>query len=640
MRKLRIKSNTSPEQVVTLTAADQARRYPYVMHGVDPRTLRTNQNSRRTRDVREERSDLVSAVEQFGLDTRISMITVADEPEGLTVLVGHHRHAAAVAVKEDKKPDLLIDVLVHAPGTTPLDLTVAQAIENMNRQSYTQDEEVALYLKLEGLGMDAGAIAKVLPREPDQVEAGLAVAATTRTRAAVAELPEVDLLILSELAEFEDDEALHALLVEVLRSRPGTFAWELKQARNARERKANEQAVRDEAIREFTDKGYAILDEDDQLPDTIEELEKLCAAADAAPIDPAQHAECPGRAVHLWVTYQLDVRATEYCVDFASHGHRTIASVVISSAKEKLRDAGVLLVDREGDNVVELERLFHDADSDHAFTSEEHENCPGHAAYVDDELDGNEADIRFVCTDYISHGHVLDRALPEEPSRSASWKALEVKRAKCNNDLWEAAEPVRRDWLKEYFKPWRSGKVATSHNGKAASKPAAARAVKGVGVRTSKDQGKRAPKFDLAPKVRHLLTRATVQATQVMKEASPSHRYACELLGLADPTGTSNAEHPIVKELRKQTVGEDQITIIQLAQLLGACEEYFNHGYTVRGANTTWRQQIEDVRFYFEALKTLGYRGSHVEQLVLNPELDNEKWPHLVDDTAGLDEAA
>ncbi|MFJ8961977.1 hypothetical protein ACIRG5_21565 [Lentzea sp. NPDC102401] len=143
MRKLRVKSNTSPEQVVTGTTSDQAHRYPYVLHGVDPRTLRTNQNSRRTRDVREERSDLVSAVEQFGLDTRISMITVADEAEGLTVLVGHHRHAAAVAVKEDKKPDLLIDVLVHAPGTTPLDLTVAQAIENMNRQSYTQDEEVA-----------------------------------------------------------------------------------------------------------------------------------------------------------------------------------------------------------------------------------------------------------------------------------------------------------------------------------------------------------------------------------------------------------------------------------------------------------------------------------------------------------------
>jgi len=639
MRKLLAKTNTSPEPVPA-TAIHEALRYPYVKHGVDPRTLRTVQNSRRTRDVREERSELVTAVAQFGLDSRISMISVADEPEGLTVLIGHHRHAAAVAVKEDENPDLLIDVLVHAPGTTPLDLTVAQAIENMNRESYTQEEEVALYLKLEGLGLDAKGISKVLPRETDQVQAGLAVAATKRTRAAVAELPEVDLLILSELAEFEDDEALHALLVEVLRSRPGTFAWELKQARNARERKANEQAVRDEAIREFTDKGYAILDEDDQLPDTVEELEKLCAAADTAAIDPAQHAECPGRAVHVWVTYQLDVRATEYCVDFASHGHRTIASVVIASAEEKLRDAGIPLVDRDDDNVVELERLFRDDDSDHAFTPADHENCPGHAAYVDDQLDGNEADVRFVCTDYVSNGHVLDRALPEEPSHSASWKAMEAKRARCNNDLWEAAEPVRREWLKEYFTPWRSGKVGASHNGKAALKPATAGATKSAGVRKSKDQGKRAPKFDLPPKVRHLLTRGSVQATQVLKEAAPAHHYACELLGLAKPTGTSNSEHPIVKELRKQTIGEDQITIIQLAQLLGACEEYFNHGYTVRGANSTWRQQIEDVRFYFEALKMLGYRASHVEQLVLNAELDNEKWPHLVGDTASLDEAA
>ncbi|GAA2679039.1 MULTISPECIES: hypothetical protein [Actinosynnema] len=570
--------------------------YPFVLHGVDPRGLRADGNSRVVVDIRETRPELVASVAEHGVDPKVSIINVAPAPDGvLAVLVGFHRHAAAVAVKERENPDLTVDLLVHAPGTRR-EVLVVQGIENIHRKGYTTVEEAELYGQLALEGMDTEAIARELSLPDEQIKAGLAVAASTRTRAASKALPTADMLLLSQLAEFGDDEDAHQVLVDVLTTRPHQFQWKIEQLRDQREQRA----MLAQETQKFTDLGYVLVDDEDDLPDGTERLDELCVGDGVDPLDPAGHAGCPGRAVSVWVDGELKVEVAQYCLNYVAYGHRTLASVRIAAAKDRLRAEGVPIVDPAADGVVPLSRLFADEQTQHALTAADHAGCPGHAAYVIDIPFRSTTDVGYVCTDHAAHGHVLRFApAAPQPERDAAYQTGERKRATANNRLWRDAKIARRKWLTKYFTDWRKRKATA-----------------------------------LPARLQHWLALAPVLASDYLAESGHAHAYACALLKLGEPKDHRRTNNPIAVLLRRKTTTETQAVLIRLAQVVGACEAHWNAKYT-ETADASWRSPNDDTRFYIELLQALGYPLSHIEQVVLDPALDHEKWPHLAPVTTG-----
>jgi ParB family chromosome partitioning protein len=598
-------------------AADGQAVYPYYLRGVDPRELRATGHSRVVGDIRATRPELVASVAEHGVDPKVSVINVVPEPDGvLAVLVGFHRHAAAVEVKGNENPHLTIGALVHEPGTTRQDILIAQGIENIHRVGYTETEEADLFEQLTLEGLDEDTIALKLTRPVERVRAGRAVVASPRTHTAGQDLPEVDLVTLAQLAEFADDEQDHQQLVEVLNTRPRDLdhtIGQLRRSRQGRELRSAEQE-------RLTAEGYALIESTYHLPDGVARLDELCAGDDQAPLDPAEHATCPGRAAAVTVYAGRDVEITEFCVNFAEHGHRTITAVKVDAAEAQLREQGVRIVDPTADTMAELSGLFADEQAAQTMTVDQHAGCPGHAAYVDQEPDGPTAEVFYVCDNFAAHGHVLLTAAPARPERNAAYLASERKRAAMNNQAWREAKGDRREWLREHFASWRKYKPAT------ASKSA-----------TSKRRSAQSEKAALLPpRVHHWLALAEVLASDYLADAAPAHRYACTLLGLDEPEGNQRDRNPIAALLRKKTTTETQAVIIRLAQVIGACEEHWDKSYTDGSgmADATWRRPNQDSRFYFELLDTLSYPLSAVQQLVNNPAADADKWPHLATDSA------
>ncbi|GAA3464358.1 ParB/RepB/Spo0J family partition protein [Saccharothrix longispora] len=589
-------SVAAPPEVEVEVEVEVEPAYPYLKRGVDPRELRAQGNTREVGDIRLKRPELVASVTEHGLNPMVSIVNVAPDPVdgALRVLVGFHRTAAAIAVKELENPELLIDVLVHAPGTTR-DVLVAQGIENIHREGYTQAEEAGLYQQLSLSGMGEAEIAQTLTRKIERVQAGLAVASNPRTRAASEALPGTDLLTMAQLAEFDGDEQAHQTLLEVLTRDPRNFEWTLGQLRRERAQRA----TLAEEVARFTGLGYAIVESTSGLPEDCASLDELCTGEDATALDPTGHGDCPGRAVAVWVDRDLEVEVTHFCAEFTRHGHHTIASVKIAQVQERLRADGVPVVDPDTDGVAYLDELLAAEHAERALTATEHAGCPGHAACVEHEYDRPEPDIHYVCTDYTAHGHVLRTARTARPEPDSAFKAGERKRAEENNKRWRDAKTDRRAWLRKYFAERTSPKL-------------------------------KAKDITLPARVHHWLGLADVLAGDYLSDAAPLHRYACTLLTLGESKDHRRELHPITVQLRRKDTTEPRAILIRLALVVGACEQHWDLGYTDKSADASWRRPSEDTRFYFALLDALGYPLSHIEQLVNNPELDHDKWPHLV----------
>lgn len=581
---------------------------PYIIYDVDPRTVRAGDNVRYVGNIRETRPELVASVARHGLDPLISIVNVAPDPDGvLKVLVGSHRHAAAVAVKERENPALGVPLMVHPPGTTRRDVKVAQGIENLLREGFTQAEEACYYEQLALEGFDDDEIARELAQPVERVRAGRAIAASPRSQATSEAMPDIDLLSLAVLAEFADDETDHQKLTDLLANRPYQLESEMDRIRRRRSRDAAKELEQ----QRLEDLGYAIIGNQFDLPKGTAPLAELCTGADEAPLEPGEHADCPGRAVAVVVGYDLDIELIECCSNYAEHGHRTIVSAKIAAVEAQLRADDVPIIDAWTDGVTLLRDLFTDGQTEQAITLTEHAACPGHAAYVEADPYDLSTRTNYVCTGPAAHGHVVRGAKPE---LSAAFKKGEYDRTRANNAEWRDRKPERRALLAEYFNGWRTWKP-----------PAPAR----QRTKTAAAKGKASThKQLLPPRVHHLLALAPILAPDFLKDAFPQHSYACTLLKLDQPTGKTGDANPIAVLLRKKTTTETQAHIIHLAQVIGACEQHWDHSHT-DNADSSWRSPSPDARFYFELLEALGIELSHVEQLFNNPGLDQAKWPHL-----------
>lgn len=556
---------------------------------VDPRNLRRTGNSRDVGDIRESRPDLVASMAAHGFDTKISVIPVVRDPDGvLRVVTGFSRTAAAISVIENENPDLRVAVLVQE-SSSRRDELIAQGIENIQRKDFTTAEKAGLYLQLSLEGLDDDAIARELGQPANHIRAGRVVADSGVTSTAAQQRPQIDLLTWEKLAPFADDPETHDYLVNRLDVRPDLIDHEIETVRNNRERNA----ILAQERTLYAEAGYTLIEDDDDLPDGTARLEDLVTSPDTDPIESGQHIDCPGRAVHIFVDSDLSVDVTHFCTSFAEHGHQELVAVKVAAAEQQLREQGVRVVDADTDGTTELFRLFVSADDHRVLEPDLHAGCLGHAAYVAPHMYRPEAVIKYVCTDYSEHEHALRFTAPTSRAEpNAAYVSGEKKRARVNNAAWKLAKTRRREWLSTYFTDWATRKPTS-----------------------------------LPKRVQHLLAMSQISGGDYLTEAAPHYRYACALLGIDFPR-THVGLHPIVARLKKPKTTEVQAIMIRLALAVGAGEEHWDKAYT-DGANASWRQPTDATRFHFTLLKAMGYKLTPVEDLVLNPSADEANWPHL-----------
>ncbi len=100
-----------------------------------------------------------------------------------------------------------------------------------------------------------------------------------------------------------------------------------------------------------------------------------------------------------------------------------------------------------------------------ALTVEQHKDCPGHAAHIRTSWTRDEHDQRvataeavYVCTEWRKHGHTDVHDRPNtKPARDQMTDA-QREQAKAerrdvidSNKAWDAAEQVRREWIKDFL---------------------------------------------------------------------------------------------------------------------------------------------------------------------------------------------
>ncbi len=247
-------------------------------------------------------------------------------------------------------------------------------------------------------------------------------------------------------------------------------------------------------------------------------------------------------------------------------------------AETALTELGITLVERPkwGDAIARLSRLTHDGESLDETT---HKECPGHAAYLDEEwqttdeeADDDDEDAWtlvwspvYVCTDPVAYGHVDSTANGQTSTTKTEADGEEAKaerkRVLANNKAWRSAETVRREWLRSLL--------------------------------SRKSAPKGAMTFVLGE-----LVRGSLELRQAMERG---HAPAVETLGIEDSHGALNNAFDDASDNRAQ--------VIAFGLVLCAHD-------AATGVHS-WRSQSESTKRYLTALSSWGYDLSDVESLIV-----------------------
>jgi hypothetical protein len=103
--------------------------------------------------------------------------------------------------------------IIARPGTVA-DRIIDQLNLNRHRGGITAADEATAYQQLSLEGMSAHQIAKKASVNKDAVKAGLRLAGSERGRAVATDYPQLGIVELAVLSEFEDDPATVAALAE------------------------------------------------------------------------------------------------------------------------------------------------------------------------------------------------------------------------------------------------------------------------------------------------------------------------------------------------------------------------------------------------------------------------------------------
>jgi ParB family transcriptional regulator, chromosome partitioning protein len=250
-------------------------------------------------------------------------------------------------------------------------------------------------------------------------------------------------------------------------------------------------------------------------------------------------------------------------------------------------DGMTVLDDDQAREALSLDRLYRDATTDVRLSrnSKAHVSCPGHSARVVRGYGGAAPRVELMCHRWAEHGHrdslASSGTRPRTGQRTEAEKQ-DMRRVRVNNELWRAALPVRRKFVRDLL--------------------------------ARKTPPKRAVQHLLAA-----LAEGRVSLTRALSQ--DGNRFACTLLGLKGPK--HGQRHPIAAKAKRATA--DQALIMNIGIVLAA----FELAYDLKDKVNTWRCPTDDDKLYFAMLKDWGYTLSKVERLILDPEADVKDWPHL-----------
>lgn len=250
--------------------------------------------------------------------------------EGIRVIAGHRRTAAALAAGLTTVPVVIIDT----PGEA--DRIIDQLAENDHRTGLTTTDRVNAVHQLALLGVSAAQITKRTKITRDTVDAALSLSGEHREL-----LAEYPITVAAWLAEFADDESATAQITRAYHSRgEGAVRHEVERIRTHR---AAENALQDAAQ-------VMAAQYDCTVTTTHPAWADPAASLDTLGLDETDHATCPGHLLVIAEAYTdtacdcaqheqdeecedddadpvyLEVdgtayTATAYCADWQAHGH-------------------------------------------------------------------------------------------------------------------------------------------------------------------------------------------------------------------------------------------------------------------------------------------------------------------------------
>ncbi len=242
----------------------------------------------------------------------------------------------------------------------------------------------------------------------------------------------------------------------------------------------------------------------------------------------------------------------------------------VATLTSELTDQGVTVLDERpdlgsrGGRIRRLADLAHDGQP---LNADGHQQCPGHAAYLERSWGDEIVRPVWVCRDPAGNGHT-DRnrrsTSADGPGKELSVQEKEERRqVRQNNTDWRSAEKVRREFLRQL-----------------------------LGRKTA------------PPGARRFVAEAVVAAGHPLRRAlERGHPMARELLGL-----DSGAES-LASTMEGTT--DHRAEMITLGSVLAAYED-------ATGVHS-WRQADKTTRHYLDFLRSAGYQLSALEETIASP---------------------
>lgn len=275
------------------------------------------------RNIRTDVGDLSELRDSIAANGVIEPLTVVPHPDGggYDIVAGHRRAAAAAEAGVPAVPCVARADLVRASDEDPEALARhigTMLSENVLREGLTAAEQARGVQQMLDLGMNVADITKATGFQRKHV---IKAAAAARVHVDSTYAADLTLDQLAAISEFHDDDEAREALTEAAAEGPGEFAHELTRRRRDRADRAELERVR----AELTAQGHRLLDDDDHPSHngTVNRyLSGLSVSADdRTELTPEAHADCPGRAFRIGLSFGGQVRTDEVCTAPFEHGH-------------------------------------------------------------------------------------------------------------------------------------------------------------------------------------------------------------------------------------------------------------------------------------------------------------------------------
>jgi ParB family chromosome partitioning protein len=286
--------------------------FEFIPGGVDPRALKIHKNVRIDPRVESDR-EFLDSIRRRGVRTAIA--AYRDAAGDLVVLRGQRRTLAAVLVGRARVP-----VMVE-PEPTEADRIADQVVENDQRAGLVAQEHMLAYEEMALIGLTAEQIAEMAAAPAPRVKAALTASRlSAKAREVVERVPNVDLLQVAALEEFDGDDEAIAKLTECIASGSG-FDFQVKRLRIARA----DAEMKTAAAAEWSAKGYHVADDSPSFADPVAATLGRLKKSPKVDMTSALHKKCPGRSVSFYVQLgqgdERVLKSTEFCSDWKKHGH-------------------------------------------------------------------------------------------------------------------------------------------------------------------------------------------------------------------------------------------------------------------------------------------------------------------------------